>query len=666
MAQRPKKTESTGQLLRYITRWDYRLRLTQMTVWVPRGLAAGLLIGLLIALYSRMQPWLFPIQVFAITGLAMLMGAMTALIGVWLWPRPALKAARYFDRVFGLRERSSTALEIAAGSIQAAPMFVELQGQDTLIHAEKVRARHYLRFQWRRYELAIILALVVFLVLALLSVNPQSEVLAQQNAVQEALANQIEQLQEVKRQIESNTGLSEDEKKQLAKIVDEAITKLQQPNVTQPEAVAELSRASQLLEQSKTKLNELQRSAAKQAADALDQSQTTQAAGQSLQTGDLNEAAKQLQNLSQKINDGQLTQQQTNETEQALRAAAQALEGTNPKAAEALRRAADALKKGDKEAAAKALKEAAEALRDQQNEMDQSPLSQAAKQAAQQLAQGRNNLAQAGQPNPKANANTNTSPSDKSSQEPNQDQSGQPSGEVQPADTQPDKVNGQPGQEGNQPAQTDKQPGQQPSDQSGQPDNGKGAPSESESGGQAGVPANPGESGKNSPGGNTESNKAGNPGGQPGNSGQPDNKRAAVDPEGNIPGGSKGDNGSGVGSGDSGSDVTKGDPNSTSGIEPTNKSRDANLANNQYIYAPEFAASGGNGPKLGLQTDKPSSENAPVQPGDQGNNPTGESKVELGQVLGQAAKQADEAMDSDSIPGALRGVVREYFTGLQQ
>src|SRR5438105_5007604 len=107
------------QLLKYISRWDQRLRLTQLSLWVPRGLAAGLAIGLLVALISRLRPWLLPSQITALTGLTAVLGAAIALVAVFVWPHSTQKSAQYFDRLFGLKERSSTALELASGAINA-------------------------------------------------------------------------------------------------------------------------------------------------------------------------------------------------------------------------------------------------------------------------------------------------------------------------------------------------------------------------------------------------------------------------------------------------------------------------------------------------------------------------------------------------------------------
>ena len=42
--------QTSRQLLRTIARWDRRLRLTQLSLWIPRGMALGLVAALVVAL----------------------------------------------------------------------------------------------------------------------------------------------------------------------------------------------------------------------------------------------------------------------------------------------------------------------------------------------------------------------------------------------------------------------------------------------------------------------------------------------------------------------------------------------------------------------------------------------------------------------------------------
>src|SRR5215212_5150457 len=97
--------EQYAALNRTVRAWDRRLRATQTLMWLPRALAPGLLLGILVAVASRLRPLLLPNQIVAIAAAAVLVGLLVMVAVVWLWPRPALAAARRFDLMFNLNER---------------------------------------------------------------------------------------------------------------------------------------------------------------------------------------------------------------------------------------------------------------------------------------------------------------------------------------------------------------------------------------------------------------------------------------------------------------------------------------------------------------------------------------------------------------------------------
>ncbi len=568
-------------LLRYVARWDKRLRLTQTTLWLPRGIMLGILIGIVVAVAARVRPWLLPTQVLAVAGLAVLLGALFAVVGVWLYPRTPLAAARFFDRTFGLQERTSTALELAENAIRAPQMFSALQTQDALAQAATVQARQHLAFQWRRRELFAMLGLAVLLGVLLLLGNPQAEIIAQQTALQSAIEQQLERVEAIKRDVLANPELSEAEKEALAQILQDLQEKLSQPNITQPEAVAQLSQAAQQMNQARQQLTPQERAALQAAGQALSQSQPTQGAGQAMQNANPGDAANQLQNLAQRVENNQLTQEQIEGMIQALQQAAQALQQTNPAAAQALQQAAQALQQGNMQQAAQALQQAAQALQNQQNQLAQSPLTQAAQQAAQQLAQSGNQVAQAGQ-------------------------------------------QGQQGQQGSQGAQQGQQGGQQGAQQ-----------------GQQGA----------------QGAAAGAQGAQQGAQGG-----------GQVPGqqaGAEGAEGAGQGSGGAGNDTVEGTAGSGQPIEANNGRSDGTLAENDFIYAPTFIGGEG-GQEINPRSGQPGSDSDPMELGEFSENPTGESRVPIRDVVGRAAAEADQAMETDRVPGALRGFIRQYFTDIQR
>jgi hypothetical protein len=123
--------------------------------------------------------------------------------------------------------------------------------------------------------------------------------------------------------------------------------------------------------------------------------------------------------------------------------------------------------------------------------------------------------------------------------------------------------------------------------------------------------------------------------------------------------------GSGVGSGVPGSDVTRGDPGNPGPVDPNMSHGSGEVLPPESVHAPSFVGGSG-GTRVNPQgsTDPNAPSNSVPQDG-QVDPVAGKSVVPLGQVAGQAAAQADQAMDSEHVPGSLRGVIRDYFTGLQ-
>jgi len=403
--------EITSKLLRLLARWDRRLRLQQSLIWGPRGVSAGLAIGIIGALLARVQPWLLPADLAALAGLAALLGLVLALVIVWAVRRDTLQTARAFDRRFALKERVSTALELAAGRIRSPNAEITArQVADTLSRAERIDARAYLPLRLRRRDWAVLAALLLALAALLLIENPQNNVLAQEQALQSAIAQQAADLQDLREQIANSTELDESTRQEMLQELDDAIETLQQQELSQEEAVATLADLAQAMQDiaAQADIPPAQQQAFDQAAQEL--AQQSGELAQALDEGALDQAAEAMQDLAQNLGQMSLAEQQ--DLAQALDNAAEALAETNPDLAESLQQAAEALRQGNPEAAQQALEQAAGQLQQQQQELAQSTNDagqQMASQAMHQANAGAQRIAQAGTGSAYTQQQTNTS-----------------------------------------------------------------------------------------------------------------------------------------------------------------------------------------------------------------------------------------------------------------
>ena len=118
--------------------------------------------------------------------------------------------------------------------------------------------------------------------------------------------------------------------------------------------------------------------------------------------------------------------------------------------------------------------------------------------------------------------------------------------------------------------------------------------------------------------------------------------------------------------GSSGNNVTSGSgaTGAPNGTMPTNNGHgDGSVVTNEHVYAPTFVGGSG-GPSID-PSNGASNGSVPSQPGSYTNPDTGTSNVPLDNVSAAAQAQADSAMDTDHVPIGLRGVIHDYFSGLQ-
>jgi hypothetical protein len=670
-------THLTGE----IRRWDRRLRLVHSVLWGPRGLIFGLLFGVVIAGVSRLRPWLLPEQIALAAVGAVLVIGLGVLAVIWLWPRPAARAARYFDRRFDLKERMSTALELSRGLIPMSEQLGERQLTDAMSVAQRVNAAHRLPARVRIREIVIVVVLAVVLAILLLTHNPKSSELRAKRGLQTAINNQSAAIDEEIQAIEQNDSLTPEEKEALTEPLKETKEILEQPDVSQPEAMAALSEAEQTLEEYSDGIPPEQDGAYQEAADSLSDSDLTSDLSNAMEEPDLGASAEALDQMADQIEQDRLSETDRQELAQQLEEAAQALEGTNPQLAEKLREAADALREGDNQRAEEALREAAQQMREQQKQAEDSQLAESAEEAAKRLDEAKQELAQAGQQSDQQRTEQQQSGENQQQSGENQQQSGESDqGQQQQSGQEQQSGQGQESQQqGEQGDPQSAQQGEQQPAQSGQEgesvqegesqENGQMAPGDqsSQSQGQQAQSETAGENtGENQPGSQAGSQSGDSQQGSINQSGEPGENASVAQIEG-AAASSMGAPSAGEGQGGAGTDTISGIPDTTNQeISTNNTPGDREGGPLSYSAQSSSATIGGDGgDDLDVGGEPSTTEGVPVQEGEFGENPTGESVRSYTSVYDNYQGVVSDALESGRIPLDQRDVIHDYFSSLE-
>ncbi len=380
--------------------WDGRRRQVALLLWLPRALAAALLVALVVALAARVRPLLTASEI-ALLAVALAGVAALATVATTLARRQSLAAqARFADRHFALRERAAAAVEIHAGQHNVPPALAARQLDDALAAVEAVDVARWLPLTSRPADWLPALAALLALGLALWLPNPQTALLAQRRAVAAAVGEQAAALAGLSEQIAADESLSPEQRDALQRPLEEALTTLEEPGISQAEAVAALSQAeTELRELGQTFDHAAASASVAAAADALSRSPAASELAGALQDAQASQAEQAAGELADAL--PQLDAAAQRELAESLAGAAAALDPADAALAEQLDRAAEALTEGDTAAAQEALREAAQGL---QAAAQEAAAAQQAAQTADQLGAARQSMASAGAPESAAQA----------------------------------------------------------------------------------------------------------------------------------------------------------------------------------------------------------------------------------------------------------------------
>jgi septal ring factor EnvC (AmiA/AmiB activator) len=424
----------------YLHQYSLRLRLRggwnliQKTLWIT------FLIALLIQILGRFIP---------IAGLGWW---TTAPILVWLLASGGyftfrrlspMHIARQVDVELGLFERLSTSLalnELSIASTASMPnaspsSLVLAQQQDALQVARTIQPRLAFPLRWQRQPVIISsLLLVVILVTATLP-NPKNAILAERAAVRAEAQKQSERIEKLKEEVAKAEGLSEEDRADLQRQLNELAQKLRTNPGDLEQAIADLSKVEEALKQkldpnSVAKAANLEalasqlsaltnqerdpsQDASQTAADALSQLAEQMASMDSTQRQQLAEALAQMAAQASQAGNADLAQALA-EMAQAMQAANAAEAQQNPQAAASAQAAAQSAAQNAAQAASQAQQQlnAQQALQQALSQLQASrqSLSQASSQALAQAGQS-NSSGQTGGSGPNSSQAAGQSPS---------------------------------------------------------------------------------------------------------------------------------------------------------------------------------------------------------------------------------------------------------------
>ncbi len=377
--------------------WRSRLSLQQSLRWTVNGTIAGMLLACLLLLISRFVP--FPAVLFwAIVAIA---ATLVCAVGLALYYRLTFAySARRVDALLGLHDRLGTAWEYREDS---SPL-PALQRRDALERLGAFTPARAIPLRPGRARLLTLGVVTLALVLLLVLPNPVNTAFQQQQAFQNSLSRQITQLNHIRQLIDSQGTIPQQLRDQLDKILQQAMSQLQQAK--------DATQAQQILAQTQQKLNQLRdpqadsKATANAAAASTLQSSSNsnvKAAGKALATGDSKGLSNALQKLASQVN-GMTADQRAQLSQQVTQAANAA--SVNPQLASALQQLAKSIADGN-------ANDIADATKTVENAAASANASQSIANSINQAAQALQNIANA------IASSTNTGPNATSNQVPN-------------------------------------------------------------------------------------------------------------------------------------------------------------------------------------------------------------------------------------------------------
>lgn len=335
-----------------------RLRLHAALTGAGYGFAAGLVLSIVVCLAARLWPlWLPDTTILYALGVVAV-GTVAGIVVALSRPLPLSTVAARADAALGLRERLSTALELASGQAHSSLAGQQLRETSALI-ADRPAATPLRPVPTRAQSLTLA-GLITALLILLILPNPQTATMQQQQAntqIAQQAASQVAQVQaEVNSQSNLDPATREALQQQLAQLQQDLVN----GRIDPAQAVARIAETEAQLRQLQDP-NAAQRAAAlPQLGEEFGTFGATAPIGQRLQAGDYPGASQALKEFANSL--PHLDPASRAALAQKVREAAASQAATNPQLAQQLQNAADALEAGDIAAAQAALNNAADQI----------------------------------------------------------------------------------------------------------------------------------------------------------------------------------------------------------------------------------------------------------------------------------------------------------------
>jgi hypothetical protein len=356
-----------------------------------RGAAGALGLGLAASLIGIQRQLLLPESYLRLQAFLFTIGASVAALLGLLWPRSLHQSARLFDRRFGLRERISTAVELAAAGWPGAGEMALWQLNDTLRVCQHVNFRAGQRLRVSARDLALA-ALMILVALAPLKYGREAfDTAVRQAAFKRNVAAETAHIEALQQQIEGAVRLEPERRSDLLQPLQNLETQLARASSVE-QALAALAggenELSSLADSSQIEAGARLREAGERLAQGPDQELAE--FGRQLLRGDFQAAAEALDQMELRTATRDEALAQAGE----LETAAETVESANPQLAESLRSAASALRQGDPARAEASLAEGARSLAEAGQQILQAEV---AAQAANEVAAAQERLLQSSQ-----------------------------------------------------------------------------------------------------------------------------------------------------------------------------------------------------------------------------------------------------------------------------